>query len=150
MDLILWRHAEAEEGAPDVARRLTPRGLRQAAQMGSWLAARLPQDSRILVSPAERAQQTAAALVRPFVTHGGIAPGATVDALFDATGSPGPDVTVLVVGHQPTLGGVVSVLLTGVETFWSIPTSGLWWLDVRGHGRDSVVSVRAVIAADML
>ena len=26
MDLILWRHAEAEEGLPDLSRKLTARG----------------------------------------------------------------------------------------------------------------------------
>ncbi|MGZ5154068.1 MAG: histidine phosphatase family protein, partial [Burkholderiales bacterium] len=31
MDLILWRHADAEDGANDAARRLTPKGLKQAA-----------------------------------------------------------------------------------------------------------------------
>ena len=37
MDLILWRHAEAEPGAPDHGRRLTPKGEKQAARMAAWL-----------------------------------------------------------------------------------------------------------------
>ncbi len=40
MDLILWRHAEAEnaeEGRDDLSRALTPKGERQALRMASWL-----------------------------------------------------------------------------------------------------------------
>ncbi len=33
MDLLLWRHAEAEDGTPDLKRKLTPRGEKQARQM---------------------------------------------------------------------------------------------------------------------
>ena len=61
MDLILWRHADAEDGADDMARRLTPRGEKQAAAMAEWLRARLPRNYTVLASPAVRAQQTAAA-----------------------------------------------------------------------------------------
>ena len=68
MDLILWRHAEAEDGTADAGRKLTDKGLKQAQQMAAWLAPRLPQNTRILVSPATRTQQTAAALDREFET----------------------------------------------------------------------------------
>ena len=34
MDLILWRHADADEGERDMARKLTPKGRKQAARMG--------------------------------------------------------------------------------------------------------------------
>ena len=37
VDLILWRHAEAEPGEPDLGRRLTSKGLKQAERMGEWL-----------------------------------------------------------------------------------------------------------------
>src|SRR5450756_2784577 len=62
MDLILWRHAEAEDGMPDSARELTKRGRKQAVQIGAWLKERLPADCAILVSPSMRTQQTADAL----------------------------------------------------------------------------------------
>ena len=57
MDLILWRHAEAEDGTdklPDEKRRLTARGEKQARLMAQWLNRHLPKKTRILVSPAER------------------------------------------------------------------------------------------------
>ena len=62
MDLILWRHAEAEDGSPDAKRKLTARGRKQAKQIARWLKPRLPADARIVVSPALRAVQTAEAL----------------------------------------------------------------------------------------
>ena len=74
MDLILWRHAEAEPGEPDLARELTPRGVKQARRVAKWLEPRLPDACRILVSPAARAQQTALALERKFKTKNELAP----------------------------------------------------------------------------
>ncbi|HET7159881.1 MAG TPA: histidine phosphatase family protein, partial [Burkholderiales bacterium] len=35
MELVLWRHAEAEEGADDAARRLTVKGVRQAQRVAA-------------------------------------------------------------------------------------------------------------------
>src|SRR5674476_1390644 len=63
MDLILWRHAEAEDGTPDHARELTAKGIKQAGKVAAFLHQHLPQDHRILVSPATRTQQTVAALL---------------------------------------------------------------------------------------
>ena len=37
MELILWRHAEAEDAEPDLTRNLTSKGNRQAALMARWL-----------------------------------------------------------------------------------------------------------------
>ncbi len=49
MDLILWRHCEAEPGEPDLGRRLTSKGVKQAERMAAWLDAHLPDTCRILV-----------------------------------------------------------------------------------------------------
>lgn len=66
MDLILWRHAEAEDGLPDINRELTGRGRKQASRMADWLNPGLPPDIRVLVSPAIRTVQTAQALGRDY------------------------------------------------------------------------------------
>lgn len=50
MDLILWRHAEAEEGSNDLARELTRKGQQQAGLMAAWLRLRLPRDFQLLAS----------------------------------------------------------------------------------------------------
>ena len=69
MELILWRHAEAEDGAPDIARELTAKGHKQATKMAEFLRPRLPENTRILVSPARRTQQTVHALTKHFETE---------------------------------------------------------------------------------
>ena len=38
MDLILWRHAQAEDTLPDLERQLTPLGRKQAARMAASLS----------------------------------------------------------------------------------------------------------------
>lgn len=59
--LMLWRHAKTETDSPsgrDHDRRLDERGRRDAAEMGSWIAAHPPFPNLVLVSTAVRAQQT--------------------------------------------------------------------------------------------
>src|SRR5262245_28843343 len=127
MDLILWRHAEAEEGAPDIARRLTKKGEQQAEKMAGWLRARMQKPLRILVSPAVRTQQTAAALSSEFEIVKEIGIDSSARRILQTTGWPEADGTVLVVGHQPTLGQVASLLLSGMELDWAIKKGALWW-----------------------
>ena len=150
MDLILWRHAEAEPGEPDLGRRLTAKGLKQAERMGEWLDRYLPDTTRILVSPADRAQQTALALKRKFRTVDEIAPGASVAAVLSASNWPDAHEAVLVVGHQPTLGAVASFLLSGEEAWWSVKKGAVWWLTNRDRGGSSAVVLRVVIAPDFV
>ena len=90
MDLILWRHAEAEDARDgnDLGRALTARGRDQAERMAAWLAPRLPAATRILASPALRCQQTLEALGRAATTIEAIGPGASPEALLAAAGSP--------------------------------------------------------------
>lgn len=150
MDLILWRHAEAEDGTPDLARALTPRGRKQAKKMAAWLARRLPQDARILVSPATRTQQTAAALGVDFSTLEEIAPGATPRALLKAAHWPQGEHSVLMVGHQPTLGQVASLLLAGHDGGYSVKKGAVWWFSSRARlgGHENVLT--AVVAPEQL
>ncbi|HEY5929685.1 MAG TPA: phosphohistidine phosphatase SixA, partial [Burkholderiales bacterium] len=125
MDLVLWRHAEAVDGTPDMARKLTPKGEKQAKETAAWLKARLPKETRILVSPAKRSLQTAQALSDDFEVVKDIAPGASVAALLSAAGWPDNNSTVLVVGHQPTLGMVAAMLIAGEPMPWSVRKSGV-------------------------
>ncbi|HSD42283.1 MAG TPA: histidine phosphatase family protein, partial [Burkholderiales bacterium] len=112
MDLILWRHAEAEDGGADAARALTARGRRQAKSLARWLRKRLPDGCRILVSPAVRAQQTAAALGLEFATEPRVDVGALASDVLAVAGWPDNGDAVLVVGHQPTLGRAAALALT--------------------------------------
>jgi phosphohistidine phosphatase len=150
MDLLLWRHAEAEDGFPDAERELTPRGVKQAKRMARWLRKHLPDDVRILVSPTVRTQQTANALGLPFETSSAVGTGASAADILAAAGWPdgggNPNSTVLVVGHQPTLGEVAALLLTGREADWTIKKGAVWWFDSRGMGGEHQAVLRAVMA----
>lgn len=150
MDLLLWRHAEAEDGEDDLKRRLTERGERQARLMAAWIREHQPKNMRIIVSPAVRTQQTAEGLKLPFETHRKIGPDACVSELIAASGWPDASGAVLIVGHQPTLGRLASLLLSGQESDWTIKKGALWWLSNRVRRDESQTVLRAVLPADLL
>lgn len=131
MDIILWRHAEAEDSLNDMSRALTEKGRRQAEKTAEFLRRHLPADACIIVSPAVRAQQTAAALTGKFTTVPAISPGASAHAVLQAARWPHAGGTVLVVGHQPTLGAVAAQLLGSGHESLRIKKSGLWWFSCR-------------------
>ncbi len=150
MDLLLWRHAEAEDGEDDMKRRLTERGHKQAKAMAAWIRAHQPKDLRIIASPAVRTQQTVEALQLPFETNRKIGPDACVSELIAASGWPQGPGSVLIVGHQPSLGRLASLLLAGHETEWSIKKGALWWLSNRVRRSETQTVLRAVIPVELL
>lgn len=150
MDLLLWRHAEAEEGEDDLRRRLTERGQKQARTMAQWILAHQPRDLRIVVSPAVRCQQTAEALKLPFETHRKIGPDACVSELIAAVGWPDASGAVLLIGHQPSLGRLASLLLAGAEADWSVKKGALWWLSNRLRRGEAQTVLRAMLPVELL
>lgn len=150
MDLILWRHAEAEDGLPDLERPLTPRGQKHAARMAEWLQQRLPAKFVVLASPARRAQETAQALAVPYRTVPALAPGAAVRDILAAAEWPLRKSALVVVGHQPDLGRTAAFLVSGTEAPWSIKKGGAWWLSNRVREDEAQVVVRAVVAPDLI
>ncbi len=148
MELILWRHADAADSFPDMERPLTEKGLKQASRMAEFLRSRMPQDTRILVSPAKRAQQTASALNKPFITEPAIAPNCSVQAILKAANWPDGNGCVLIVGHQPVLGAVAALLLSDSAAAYSVKKGAVWWLS---HAeQDEQTKLRLVIAPDLL
>ncbi|MDB5928631.1 MAG: phosphohistidine phosphatase, SixA [Polaromonas sp.] len=149
MDLILWRHAEAEEltghgaedSALDLARRLTARGEKRAVRMAEWLNRQLPDSTRILSSPARRCEQTALALGHKFKTYGDLAPGATPAQLLALAQWPSSRMPILVIGHQPTLGQTIAQLLHLQESDCAIKKGAVWWL----RSREKEGQVEAIV-----
>ena len=150
MDIILWRHAEAAEGIPDHARELTAKGEKQAEKMAAFLRQYLPAETRILVSPATRTRQTVTALTEHFTLAPGIAPGASAQAVLQAARWPDAGGTVLVVGHQPTLGIVASQLLGCEDASLSIKKGAIWWFSRREKEGTAQTMLRLVITPDFL
>lgn len=154
MELILWRHAEAEVGEPDLGRKLTAKGEKQARRVAEWLHGQLPDTARLLVSPAARAQQTARALMdisqRKLRTVDAIAPGASARDVLEAADWPRARTPTVVVGHQPTLGQVAALLLAGEVQDWSVRKAGAWWISARERDGQTQTVLRAVIGPDLL
>ncbi|MDR0779570.1 MAG: histidine phosphatase family protein [Pseudomonadales bacterium] len=150
MDMLLWRHAEAEDGDDDLKRPLTERGQRQAKVMAAWVKARQPKGLRILVSPAIRTRQTAEALHLPFEIERRIGPDACASALIAASGWPQSAGAVLLIGHQPSLGRLVALLMAGHEAEWSIKKGSLWWLSNRSRRGKTQTVLRAMVASELL
>lgn len=154
MHLILWRHAEAEDiAASDLARQLTTRGRKQAQNVARWLRARLPDDAVILASPAARTIQTAEALTDQYRVVRELAPDASVEQVLTAVGWPeGLSSTVVVVGHQPTLGEVAARLLSGGtdSRSWAVKKSGVLWLASRERNGGSEAVLHAAITPDLV
>jgi len=150
VELILWRHADAEEGERDLERKLTGKGRKQAARVAQWLQHRLPSKFTVISSPARRARETADALGMSYKIVERLAPGATPGDVLEACGWPSHKGAVVVVGHQPDLGMVAAQLVSGAEADWSVKKGGLWWLSNRQRGGETQVVVRAVLAPDLV
>ncbi len=160
MDLILWRHAEAEEAEPcadadlqrqlDLQRPLTGRGQKHAARMARWLEQRLSDTARILVSPALRCEQTALNLGRKFKSCAALAPDGQPHDLLALAQWPHGKLPVVVIGHQPTLGRVAADLLGLAQPELSIRKGALWWLRQRERDGQRQTVLLSVQSPDLL
>ncbi len=131
MDLILWRHAEAEPGSedlPDMNRKLTGKGLKQAAKMARWLDRNLPERCRVMVSPSTRTRQTMALLERKFKIVPELGPDASADTVLKLTNWPDAREPVVIVGHQPYLGEVAALLIAPLQIDCAIRKGNVWWI----------------------
>lgn len=123
MDCVLLRHGIAVErgewkGA-DADRPLTDRGAKRVVQVAAGLKQLGVQPSCVFTSPLVRARETAKILHARLCLRSGIR---VVDELF-SDGAPdgilkvlqdtAPDACVILVGHEPHLGLLASLLLSG-------------------------------------
>ena len=125
MLLYLLRHAEAEvDAASDRARRLTAKGNDQAERVGKFCRDQGIEPAIILSSPVTRALQTAKAVAGklsgaeltevPWAACG-MDPWMAMEELSALAKFP----SVMLVGHQPDLGALASVLL-GMDNVQSL------------------------------
>lgn len=111
--IYLLRHGDAEEGnGDDAARRLTPKGERQAQAAGKALAAMKAGIDACLTSPRVRAAETARLACEVLSLEPETASelrGGPFDSLALAAGRG----DVLLVGHEPDFSGEVARLTGG-------------------------------------
>jgi len=150
MELILWRHAEAEDGmGDDAARALTRRGQKQAKLMAAWLKPRLGKEWKVYASPAKRALQTVEPLGRDFEVRERLDTSSGPDDVLREAGWPSGKDDILVVGHQPTLGQVAARLLgDGGEV--SVRKGAIWWFATRERDGATETVLKAVLNPELL
>ena len=161
MDLLVIRHAvavERLEGADDEARALTSKGIKRMKGVVRGLDNYGIELSRVLHSPWRRAVQTAE-LLEPIV-RGGLADALVPSRLL--TASPRAELlgqiaeqaaagTVAVVGHEPWLSELISLLAFGDTRFagaMPLKKGGVAWLD--GNAVPGGATVRALLPPRLL
>lgn len=124
MQLFLFRHGPAEERDPrrwpdDLARPLTRDGAEETRSAAQGLRSLGPEAARVITSPAVRALATAQVLREvlgvgaALSTWPELAPDEPASAVLARVASESPRRNVFLVGHEPTLGEIVGLALTG-------------------------------------
>lgn len=160
MELILWRHAEAEphvpplaDGSPDFdgdqLRALTAKGARHASRVGAWLDRQLPAQCRILTSPAVRCVQTTEALGRKFSRVDALNTNSDAAQILAAAGWPDGRGPTVIVGHNPLLGQVAALIFSGQAHEWKIKKASIFWIASKGED-DPAPFVRLAVGPDIV
>jgi len=129
MQVIFFRHGIAEEreafaraGAPDTERPLTDKGRRRTRRAAAGMLRELAAADVIATSPLTRARQTADILaeaceterLRPErVTLDALEPGGDPETVCRWLAGRGANETVVLVGHEPDLSGLMAWFTTG-------------------------------------
>jgi phosphohistidine phosphatase len=121
MQIVLIRHARAEERRllqRDASRALTAAGRKRFWRAARGLRAELPYLDRIVTSPLTRARETAELLAGAYkqvkVEHQPLlAPDKSLAKLVAWLSTQPPASCIALVGHEPDLGRLAGVLLSG-------------------------------------
>jgi len=155
------RHAPAEDRdrfPDDSLRPLSTQGRRKMARIARGIAALGIRPDVILSSPYARAVQTAESLKRALdlkkkqlVLCAHLAPGGNVDALISEVKGLYSLPTVLLVGHEPDMSELISVLITGSTSGGvTLKKGGMCCLDVTDLGLGLCASLEWLLAPAML
>jgi phosphohistidine phosphatase len=126
MRLTIVRHGIAEDNAPDggdAGRRLTTEGVEKSRKVGVGLARISKPAQRVLSSPKVRAEHTARIIADAFDTSVEVVPELQSEdpELILEMLSTRKEETLVIVGHEPTLGALVELLIAGSISRGSTP-----------------------------
>lgn len=131
MRVYIIRHGKAEAGSVtgrDEHRELRERGRRQAEWLGRQLSDLDRPPTRVLSSGLVRAKQTAEilrqALGCPLQHEPLLEPGHCPSSVVDALSQWPADASIALVGHEPQVGELVSILARGLPARSSVLRTG--------------------------
>ncbi|MBP6115020.1 MAG: histidine phosphatase family protein [Neisseriaceae bacterium] len=153
MEIILWRHAQADDAAVDEARRLTEVGHAQAQQMAAWLSQRLGSDYQVWCSEARRSQETAAHLHPRPLPMRSLNPDAGYQDILNLIQRQPLDAALVLVGHQPWLGHLCHCLLNRTATSTALyPASkgAIWWFSIDAMEPQPHSRLKAMLSPDLV
>lgn len=126
MELILLRHAEAEDSPNDFERKLTPKGKKDAKKVCEFLLKELPKDFRVLSSPLVRAKETVAYLLKDIEVVSELEPTSSPVEFIKLIQTFKEDEVIVASGHQPLIGAIAGKIL-GVNESLKTKKAQFWW-----------------------
>ncbi len=157
MDLILWRHGEADNNTDDLSRKLTKKGKSDALLIANFIHDKLPQSIQFMASEALRSQQTLACLNQPFDIYSELNPEESIETvlpfLYSKLNSP-----IICVGHLPWIGQACAQLLQNQlavkqsHSIINVERAGLYWFNVQLNKQTAQIytELQAVINPKLL
>ena len=143
MLLFILRHGEAEAGSPggnDADRRLTPKGAQTLRRALTRAATAGVKPEMVLASPYLRARESAEiareifGLAEPVLPSNALVPDSHPEAVWDEIRVHAGASQLLLVGHNPLLSYLLTVLLGAGEYSIDLKTAGLACVDVGSVG----------------
>lgn len=140
MKLYLVRHGNAIGGANDIARPLSSEGISEVKRVADFLKSNDCQVDVVYHSIRLRARQTAEILhdrlkvKKALMERCDLSPNDAIDEIADFIDQQKSD--VMIVGHQPFMGSLVSLLVTGQEhgNLVAFPTGAVAILEKKQNG----------------
>ena len=146
MQLILFRHGPAgrrdpDRWADDSVRPLTASGARLTRNVAEGLRRIKPDIDHVVCSPLARTRQTASVLASVLGTGeveelDALRPGAPVADLLEFLAARVSDRGVVLVGHEPALGALATVLLFGTSADLPLKKAGACSIRFEGAPRE--------------
>ena len=156
MQIILWRHGEAEAADIDFDRSFTAKGKQQAQKTAHFINRYFPKQREIWVSPLKRSKETASYLdsKERILEQNFLIPSSPAPIIKAHLYRQKSDTNLIIVGHQPWLGELIfSLVLRGIEKnqnkFFELgpfKKGALWWLVLDKDG----THIKAVLTPDLL
>ena len=147
--------AKTTRDAMNVA--LSPRGERHTRRLATWLNTHAPRGLQVFSGPAKGGRQMAEMIAEEMgttalspVVSRLLAPTSHASDILGAIGWPDDHKAALVVAHQPAVGALASLLLTGHEAPLAFKRGAIWWFSNRHRDGEMQTVLRCALTPDLL